>query len=282
MSNQSEMDPRFQEAIKAALQGTWDKAVQLNVALYDDYPEDITILNRLGHAYAELGQVNKASSTYKKVLEIDPYNPIAKRNLEKLSTLRTSSVKPKEAKAIDPDMFLEEPGKTRAIDLSDLAMPKVLILLRVGDNVVLKATKTDVTIVSEEGKRLGKLEPTWGKEVAQAISLGSEFSGIVKSITVGKNPKDSTLSVFLREKKRSRKLAHPTFPIDTNFTPYVREETLSHLNEEQIAAKDVDDVENTESEDGEKVPAEEVPSEAAEFVPTPDRIEDEEEFQELK
>src|SRR3989344_1767437 len=119
MSNQSELDPRYQEAIEAALAGNWNKAVELNDALYEEYPEDITILNRLGHAYTELGQVNKASSTYKKVLEIDPYNPIATRNIDKLSTLRGSSFKPKEARVIDPDMFLEEPGKTRAIDLAD-------------------------------------------------------------------------------------------------------------------------------------------------------------------
>ena len=147
MSNQSELDPRYQEAIEAALLGNWDKAIELNNALYEEYPEDITILNRLGHAYSELGQVNKASSTYKKVLEIDPYNPIATRNIEKLSTLRGSSIKPKEAKALDPDMFLEEPGKTKAIELVDLAMPKVLIQLRVGDNVELKATKNEITVV---------------------------------------------------------------------------------------------------------------------------------------
>src|SRR3989344_5983366 len=123
MNNQSEMDPRFQNAIQAALIGAWDKAIALNVALYEDYPEDINILNRLGYAYSEVGQVNKANATYKKVLEIDPYNPIAKRNMDKLSTLRGSGVKPKEAKAITPDIFLEEPGKTKPIDLPDLVLP---------------------------------------------------------------------------------------------------------------------------------------------------------------
>src|SRR3990167_9124699 len=110
-------------------------------------------------------------------------------------------------------------------------MPKVLILLRVGDKVESTATKTEVTIVSEDGKRLGKLQPEWGKEIAQAIALGSSFSGIIKSVKIGKDPKDSTLSVFLRETKHSKKLAHPIFPVDKNFTPYVRDETLSHLNE---------------------------------------------------
>ena len=281
MSNQSELDPRYQEAIEAALLGNWDKAIELNNALYEEYPEDITILNRLGHAYSELGQVNKASSTYKKVLEIDPYNPIATRNIEKLSTLRGSSIKPKEAKALDPDMFLEEPGKTKAIELVDLAMPKVLIQLRVGDNVELKATKNEITVVSEDNKRLGKLANTWGTEVAQAIRLGSNFSAVVKAVKIGKDPKDSTLSVFLRETKRSKKLAHPTFPFDTNFTPYVREDTLSHMNETTPTTAENSDEETVDTAQ-EETPQEDIPQEAAEFVPTQDLIEDEEEFQELK
>lgn len=280
MSTQTELDPRYQEAIEAALAGAWAKAVALNLDLYEHYPEDISILNRLGHAYTELGQINKASSTYKRVLEIDPYNPIATRNMEKLSTLRGSDLKPKETKTINPDIFLEEPGKTKTIEMTDLAMSKVLIQLRVGDPVELKAAGTDVTIISEEGKRLGKLIDFWGKEVAQAISLGSRFSAIVKSAKVGKNPKDSVLSVFLRETQRSKKLATPTFPIDTNFTPYLREETLSYMKDSEPIEPSVSDVPEEVKEEEET--RDHVPQEAVEFVPTPDLVEDEEEFQELK
>lgn len=283
MSNQSELDPRYQEAIDSALAGDWSKAVDLNIALFEEYPEDINILNRLAHAYAELGQVNKSSSTYKKVLEIDQYNPIARRNLEKLSTLRGFDIKPKETKAIDPDVFLEEPGKTKAVLVTDLAMPKVLIHLRVGDTVILKAAKTEVTVLSEDNKRLGKLEGTWGKEIAQAISLGSVFSAIVKATKVGKAPKDSSLFIFVRETKRSKKLAHPTFPVDTNFTPYVKEETLSYIKETEPhdTEEETEQVDEGKADTEEETP-DEVPSEAAEFVPTPDLVEDEEEFQELK
>ena len=284
MSNQSEPDPRYQEAIDCALAGDWSKAVELNISLYEEYPEDLAILNRLGHAYTELGQLNKASATYKKVLELDSYNPIARRNLEKLSTLRGSDIKPKEKRAIDPDLFLEEPGKTRTVEVIDLAMPKVLIQLRVGDQIELRENKNDVTILSEDNKRLGKLEISWGKEIAIALSLGSKFSAIVKSIKVGKDPKDSTLSVFVRETVRSKKLAQPIFPIDTNFTPYVREETISTLKDETSEALDepgsevVEEVKDVEEDQ----PADEVPTEVAEYIPTPDRFEDEEEFQELK
>jgi tetratricopeptide (TPR) repeat protein len=281
MTNQSELDSRFQEAIRAALTGDWAKAVEINSELFEDYPDDTETLNRLGHAYAELGQINKANTTYKKVLEIDPYNPIAKRNMDKLSTLRGSSVKPKETKAIDPEMFLEEPGKTKAIDLFDLAMPKVLVQLHVGDPVILKSAKNDVTVLSEDNKRLGKLEANWGKEIALAVSLGSSFSAIVKAVKVGKAQKDSNLSVFVRETKRSQKLVHPIFPIDTNFTPYVREETLSYLKQTDPTPS-TETNENTQEFTEEETPREDVPQEAADLIPTSEQIDDEEEFQELK
>ncbi|HSX57743.1 MAG TPA: tetratricopeptide repeat protein [Candidatus Saccharimonadales bacterium] len=281
MSSQDELDPRFQEAINAALVGEWQKAAELNSQLFDEYPEDVNVLNRLGHAYSELGQVNKASSTFKKVLELDPYNPIAKKNIDKLSTLRGANLKPKEGtRVIDVDMFLEEPGKTKTIEVVDLAMPRVLIQLRVGDTVLLNNNKNDVSIVSEEGKRLGKLESSWGNEISSALSLGSDFSAIVKAINVGKDPKGSTFSVFVRETKRSKKIVQPIFPIDSNFTPFVREETVSYIKEEPSVPPESG--ETAEADSSEELPKEDLPQEANELLPEPELVEDEEEYKEIK
>ncbi len=251
--SQVELDQRNQEAIQAALDGHWDKASTINAELSEDYPEDIDVLNRLAKAYTELGQINKAGQTYSKVLEIDPYNPIAVRNQERLSTLR-GSVKHAETnvKPINPEIFLEEPGKTKTVDVRDLAMPKVLVELRVGDNIELKANKTDVSVVSSSGQRLGKLDDSWGQEIAQAAGLGSSFSAIVKSVNVSKSPQNSSLSVFVKETTHSKKLANPIFPIDSNFTPYVRENTLSYLkneNDEPVVTETTDETEELPVED---------------------------------
>jgi len=282
MSNQTELDPRNQEAIESALQNNWEKAILLNKELLKDYPEDVNVLNRLGHAYAELGQVNKASSTYKQILEIDPYNDLAKRNLERLSTLRRTNLKAKEDKTpLDPDAFIEEPGKTKTISVVDLAMTKVLITLRIGDSVILSPSKKTVSVISENNLRLGKLEPYWGEQIAAAIALGSRFNAIVKAIKVGKDSQTSTLSIFVREIKRSPKLAHPIFPIDNNnFTPFVREETLNYIKEQDASL--------VETTDGtEEIPLEDLPTEEEETTepppieidePLPKNIEDEEDF----
>ncbi len=283
MSNQAELDPRNQEAVDAALENSWEKAIKINIELSEEYPDDVNVLNRLGHAYAELGQVNKANSVYKKILEIDPYNPIAQRNLERLSTLRGSSIKIKETRStFDPDAFIEEPGKTRVIEVVDLAMPKVLISLRTGDKVDLNPNKKDITIISDDNHRLGKLESSWGEEISQALRLGSQFEAIVKAVKVGKDSVSSTLSVFLREVKRSKKLAHPTFPIENNnFTPFVREESVSYLKEHEGSNSDetseiVDEASLEELNSDEETPTEHTPIEVE--APLPDMIEDEENF----
>lgn len=278
MSTPTELDPRNQEAIQSALSGDWEKAVQINSDLFEDYPEDLSILNRLGHAYTELGQVNKANSTYKKVLEIDPYNPIAMRNLDRLSTLRGANITKKDTngKTIDPDLFIEEPGKTKTIPVNDLAMPKVLITLRAGDGITLNVTKDGVSVISEDNSRLGKLDPTWGSEVSQAMNLGSKFTGVIKSVKVGRDQENSSLSVFLRETERSKKLAHPPFPVESsNFTPFVKEETLSYLKEQETIP--------TESSEGvEEVEVDSIPSDIQEHLPEEESmagmVEDEEDF----
>ena len=278
--SQSELDPRNQEAIQAALEGDWDKAVTLNTLLTEEYPEDSDILNRLGKAFSELGQVNKAKATFEKVLEDDPYNPIAIKNLERLSTLRGADIKPKEqgSKPLSADMFIEELGKTKTVEVFDLAMPKILIHLRIGDSVKLANTKDSVSVISEDDHRLGKLNPFWGKEIAQAIDLKSEFKAVVKAVTVGKDQRTSSLSIFVRETKHSSKLAHPVFPIENNnFTPFVREETLSYLKDDETKTENTDVAEDAEIED---IPLDENgnPTEEENNHPVLDVIEDEEDF----
>lgn len=283
MSNQSELDPRNQEAIQHALEGAWDKAVMINLELVNEYPDDTDVLNRLGKAYSELGQVNKARATYQKVLEEDPYNPIATKNLERLSTLRGSDIRPKDqpSRPIDPDMFIEEPGKTKTIEVVDLAMPKVLISLRVGDKVKLSSTKDSISVISEDDHRLGKLEQGLGVIIAEASTLGSEFDAVVKSIHVGKDQKNSQMSVFVRETVHSKKLVHPTFTIENNnFTPFVREDTLSYLKEEPVITDTTGESEEVRVED---IPHDEnsdleMDQEDSEQTPTMDIVDDEEDF----
>ena len=72
------------QAIQTALEGNWQEAIAINKSLVQENPEDMDALNRLALAYTIMGKLKEAKSTYQKVLDLDPLNPIALRNLKKL------------------------------------------------------------------------------------------------------------------------------------------------------------------------------------------------------
>ena len=125
------------QAIQTALQGNWQDAIAMNKSLIAEDPEDIDALNRLALAYTIIGKLKEAKSTYQKVVRIDPLNPIALRNLKKIKekkfnsngyTFKTASINNK---------FLEEPGKTKVVELVNIAQPKIVEALRTGQSLEL-------------------------------------------------------------------------------------------------------------------------------------------------
>jgi Flp pilus assembly protein TadD len=71
-----------QQAIQATLEGNWELAIAINEDLLKGNPSDIETLNRLAFAYSILGKTTQAKKAYKKVLEIDIFNPIALKILK--------------------------------------------------------------------------------------------------------------------------------------------------------------------------------------------------------
>src|SRR4030042_4340589 len=110
MTNQASLDPQAQEAISAALENNWEKAVEINQSLLKKYPRDPDTMNRLARAYHEIGNVGEAKNTYQKVLQLDPYNQIAEKNLRRLASCKTRGEKENNNKAptsLKGDLFLE-------------------------------------------------------------------------------------------------------------------------------------------------------------------------------
>lgn len=258
-----ELDPKVKESINAALASNWERALELNLALAKEYPDDPETFNRLARAYLELGQVSKAREHYNKVLKIDPYNSIATKNLKRLGSLRKKDIQEGVAKNgnVDPDIFLEEPGKTKVINIVDLAMPKVLASLRIGEPVQLVPQKNFVIVLSSEGKRVGKVAAEWSKRLAKALRAGSKFTALVKSAQI-KSSSEPSLSIFVKETKRSSKLSESIFPTTSDrFTPYIREESMDLLSEKNKSDSTIEIEAGGEVED---LPKEELPPEEKE------------------
>jgi len=60
------------------------KAEVIRVEVLEQDPRDAAALNRLGRRYADLGLLSEARATFKRVLAIDPSNPIATGRLRQL------------------------------------------------------------------------------------------------------------------------------------------------------------------------------------------------------
>jgi tetratricopeptide (TPR) repeat protein len=199
------MDSDFaQQAISAALSANWEEAVKLNKQVLKENKKDVDALNRLARAYAELGDLTKAKTTAKKAIKIDPFNKIATKSLEKWKGLKkgeTIKSGPSSAQS-----FLEEPGKTKIVSLLYLGSSKILAKVDSGDEVKLNPHGHRVSIMTMDGKYIGRLPDDLSARLRKLIKYGNEYQVLVKSI----QPKD--VKIFIRETKRSEALADiPSF-----------------------------------------------------------------------
>ncbi|MEX2032985.1 MAG: tetratricopeptide repeat protein [Candidatus Colwellbacteria bacterium] len=216
-----------QAAITAALTSNWDEAITLNKKILRDTESDIEAMNRLARAYCCLEQYPKALKIYKKVLELDPFNMIAVKNMEKMSKYNGKGKTSGHSNSATPGtnahtnshtqinlskIFLDEPGKTKLVGLLNLAAPSTLASLNCGDKVILNPKNHAVTVLSEEGTYLGAFPDDIAHRILSFISGGNKYEAYVKSSSI------RNLTIFVRELLRSPKLANqPTFQSRVNF-----------------------------------------------------------------
>ncbi len=183
-----------QDAIAAAKDQEWEKAVEINEEILERDENDLGALNRLGLAYMQLGKPYKSRDAFKQVLEKDKSNLIAKKHLESLKN------KEKSVSALSNTYFIEEPGKTKIVELHRLAQKKVLSKLRVGEACKLVTKKNKyISIETESGKYIGALPDDLSHRLSKLIKRGNEYICLVHSFA------DNACSVHLRESKTSAK-----------------------------------------------------------------------------
>jgi len=126
LPNSKDIDLLAQEAIEAAISLDWEKAVRINQKIINASRGDVEALNRLARAHLCLGNKDGAEKAYKKVLVIDPYNIIARKNLDKLTRSNGNppagngarGVKDQNATSLNlANLFIFEPGKTKLVNL---------------------------------------------------------------------------------------------------------------------------------------------------------------------
>lgn len=222
-----------QKAISKALAGEWKEAISLNKNILEENPDDTDALNRLARAYAETGELTKARKLSKKVLKKDPFNSIAEKSLKKWKGLKKGDTK--KSKPSSPRSFLEEPGKTKMVSLLHLGDPKLIASLDSGDEVEMKTKSHRISIVTSDGKYIGRLADDLSARLKKLMKYGNEYKVFIKSIN------EEEVKVFIRETKRAKKLEDiPSFSSEKidyiSFTPpelvYKKEENKNEEEED--------------------------------------------------
>jgi len=182
------------EAIALAMRGQWREAAAANQSILDLFPNDVEALNRLGRAHLELGEYVAAEAAYRRSTEIDPYNAIAARNLERLSHLgETERAAPLGTGGLEPQVFIEEVGKAGVVPLEDPAPAETLARMAAGDRVTLKIDGARMIIESGQGEYLGLVEASHAQRLTRLAAGGNRYEAALVSAT------PEAASVIIRE-----------------------------------------------------------------------------------
>ncbi len=238
-----------QEAISLAMQNRWQEAVAVNQSIIELFPTDVDAYNRLGRAYMELGEYAKAKQAYAKVLELDPNNSIAQKNLQRLSLLPDRKVEVKEERhEVSPSAFISEMGKTGIVNLREPGAREVLAKMAPGDQVILKVRGQQLIVENEHGEYLGLVEPPHGLRLARLMLGGNRYAGAIVSIDT------HGVRVIIRETfQHPSQVGKPSFPVKAveGFQPHVKESLLRSEAEEE---EEIEEAELMELEEGELLP----------------------------
>jgi hypothetical protein len=182
------------EAILLAMQGRWREAIAANEALLENFPNDVDIYNRLGRAHMELEEYSLARQYYEKALELDPYNNIAQKNLNRLSQLGDSPSGSGGAfYAVEPQQFIEETGKAGVVRLYRLGTPGVLAKTVAGSKVNLRVDGASLIAENARGEYLGTVESKHGQRLVRLMEGGNRYSSSVI------NAEEGGVTIIIRE-----------------------------------------------------------------------------------
>lgn len=200
------------QAIAAAKDQNWSAAIEYNQSILENNSNDVGALNRLGVAYSQLGKSKLAKAAFQQVLDIDKSNPIARKNLDRLKNNQATAVP-----TFTKQDFIEEPGKTKTVELHRLAGKNVLDALAIGQECQLKPKNRYISVESND-TYIGSLPEDVSFRLAKLIDTGNVYYCCVRSFS------GTHCSVYIKELSRSKKNQ------DVNSFPVSRT-TMSALND---------------------------------------------------
>ncbi|NQT73278.1 MAG: tetratricopeptide repeat protein [Chloroflexi bacterium] len=220
------------EAVKLAIEGRWEEAVAINQSIIEVSPSDIEAHNRLGKALAELGRNSEAREAYKRVMELDPRNTIAQRNLKRLVHLKDEKRSAKESRGIDGRFFIQDTSKARMVSLNNTGDTEILAKLSAGEEVQLQVDGKKLIVTNDSGEYLGRVESRIESRLSELMEGGNEYKAAVSS------SRDDNVTIIIRETfQHSSQLGYPSFPPGSvkEINPYVKGSLVMHDIEDELA-----------------------------------------------
>jgi tetratricopeptide (TPR) repeat protein len=197
------------QAIQTALVGDWNNAIILNQQILEEEPNDIDTLNRLAFAFLSSGNIKDAKNLYEKVLSLDMKNPIAIRNLRRLNDVNT-----KKTNTHITNLFIEEPGKTKVIELINIADKKIISYLRSGEMLAMCIKRNKIFALDSEKQFIGMLPDDLGQRLIKFINAGNQYEAYVRTI------ENNRVSIFVRETKRVKRFNNQPSFVSTEKTKF--------------------------------------------------------------
>jgi hypothetical protein len=235
-------------AIQLAMENRWEEAVEANRAILSVFPNDTDSYNRLGKALMELARYSEAKKAYKKALELDSTNQIAKRNLERINVLAKTGAPQAETTQVDPTLFIEEMGKTAVTTLRQPSL-ETLAKLNPGERVELKAKGKQLTIETPGGEFVGLLDPKLGTRLIKLTDGGNQYAAAITSLN-----KDECKIIIKETYQHPSQVGRPSFPATVaveSLRPYTKERLLRFgdqdtepVEEEDPATDGIDEEDN--------------------------------------
>lgn len=230
------MMPLKLQAIQTALLGDWSNAILLNQELLKENPDDIDTLNRLAYAYSITGKIKEAKKSYRRVLEIDGQNLIAIKNLKRLTESNNGDFDNSCVPSMGQigTMFLEETGKTKVIELVNLANSKIIAHLTIGELLSLCIKRLKIFILNGKKEYVGMLPDDVGKRLIKFIKGGNLYEGYIKAV------ESHRVVIFIKEVKKSAKFINQPSFISYEKTKNIIAHKRSHAHASEDSSQDVE------------------------------------------
>lgn len=173
-------------AIQLAMQNKWGEAVEVNRRIIESFPGDSDLTgpayNRLGRALRELGKYGESRDAYRRAVEIDPNNAIARKNLASLESLDVESASAEAVGKVDARLFIAESGKSGPATLVAVHDRSVIAKMAVGDQVSLEPEGRALYARNARGETLGQVEPRLAQRLIDLMNGGNKYAAALMSV----------------------------------------------------------------------------------------------------